>query len=108
MIDYDDFAKLDLRVARVLAAEKVENADKLLKLTIKVGSEERTLVAGIAKFYSVEEVVGKRIVIVANLEPRKLKGIESQGMLLAASSEEKGELVLLTVDRDIVEGAKVG
>ncbi|MFH0714105.1 MAG: methionine--tRNA ligase, partial [Candidatus Micrarchaeota archaeon] len=67
-----------------------------------------TLVAGIAQFYNCEEIVGKKIIVVANLEPRKLKGIESQGMLLAASDEGKDNLVLLTVDREIVDGCKVG
>lgn len=107
-ITYDDFAKLDLRVATILAAEKVPKADKLLKLTIRIGEEQRTLVAGIAQFYNCEEIVGKKIIVVANLEPRKLRGIESQGMLLAASDEGKDNLTLLTVDREIVDGCKVG
>ncbi len=106
-IKFDDFAKLDLRVAKIISAEKVEKADKLLKLSIQVGEEIRTLVAGIAEYYSPEEVIGKSIVIVANLEPRKLRGIESQGMLLAATSQENG-LVLITTDKEIETNSKVG
>ena len=95
-ITIEDFAKLDLRVAEVLAAEKVEDADKLLKLRIRLGEEERTLVAGIALHYAPEDVIGKRIIVVANLAPANLRGIESQGMLLAASDSE--HMQLLTVD----------
>ncbi len=83
LISIDDFAKIDLRVAKVLAAEKVEGADKLLKLRIRIGAEERTLVAGIALHYPPEELPGKSVVVVANLKPAKLRGIESQGMVLA-------------------------
>jgi methionyl-tRNA synthetase len=100
-ITYDDFAKLDLRVAKILDAEPVEGSDKLLKLRIRVGTEERTLVAGIAQNYAPDEILGKKIIIVANLEPRKIRGIESQGMLLAAAKEKDGKLVgpcLATVD----------
>jgi methionine--tRNA ligase beta chain len=100
-ISYDDFSKLDLRVAKILEAEAVEGSDKLLKLKIRVGTEERTLVAGIGQHYAPDEVLGKKIIIIANLEPRKIKGIESQGMLLAAAQEEAGKLVklcLATVD----------
>ena len=89
---------MELRVATVLEAEKVENADKLLKLRIKVGEDERTLVAGIALHYRPEELVGKNVVMVFNLKPAKLRGIESQGMVLAASDDE-GNLQVLTVDK---------
>ncbi len=97
-ITIDDFAKVELRVATVLTAEKVENADKLLKLRIKVGEEERTLVAGVALHYAPEELVGKNVVVVFNLKPAKLRGIESQGMVLAASDDD-GNLQVLTVDK---------
>jgi len=100
-ITYDDFAKLDLRVAKILDAEAVEGSDKLLKLKIRVGTEERQLVAGIAKHYAPDEVLGKKIIIIANLEPRKIRGVESNGMLLAAAKEEDGKLTglcLATVD----------
>jgi len=104
-ISIEDFAKVDLRVAQVLAAKRVEGTDKLMELKVQVGTEERTIVAGIAKYYTAEELIGKKIVIVANLKPAKLRGIMSQGMLLAASTED--QLAVLTVDRDIPTGAKV-
>lgn len=106
-IKYEDFAKLDLRVAKVLKAERVKNSDKLIELRVSLGSEERTIVAGIGKFYSPQELLNKKIIIIANLEERKLMGISSQGMLLAASTSNKDKLSLLTVDRDIEEGAKI-
>ena len=87
LISIDDFAKIDLRVAEITAAEKVEGADKLLKLQVNIGTETRQIVAGIAKFYDPATLVGKKIVVVANLKPAKLRGIESQGMLLAASDD---------------------
>jgi methionyl-tRNA synthetase len=104
-ITIDDFAKVDLRVAEVLEASRIEGADKLLKLKVRIGEETRQIVAGIAKHYSPEQLIGKKIVVVANLKPTKLRGVESQGMLLAASSKEK--VVLVTVDEDIEAGAKV-
>jgi len=104
-VSYEDFAKLDLRVAEVLSAEKVEGKDKLLKLGIKIGEEERTIVAGIAQQYKPETLKGKKIVVLANLEPKKIGNLESNGMLLAA---EDGENVsLLVLDKDIKSGAKV-
>lgn len=103
-ITIDDFAKIDLRVAEVLAAEKVANADKLLKLRIRIGEEERTLVAGVALHYAPEDLVGKHIVVVANLAPATLRGIESQGMLLAAS--DRDHLQVLTVDQ-VESGGRV-
>ncbi|BAL81087.1 methionine--tRNA ligase [Caldisericum exile] len=106
-IKYEDFTKLDLRVAKILSARRVKNSDKLIELRVSLGSEERTIVAGIGKFYSEEELVGKKIVIIANLEERKLMGITSQGMLLAASTPNKENLSLLIVDKDIEEGAKI-
>lgn len=106
-VKYEDFAKLDLRVARILKASRVKNSDKLIELKVTLGNEERTIVAGIGKFYSEEELIGKKIVIIANLEERKLMGITSQGMLLAASTPNKEKLSLLTVDKDIEEGAKI-
>lgn len=104
-ITIDDFAKIDLRVAKVLEAEKVEGADKLLKLKLEMGEEIRQVVSGIAKHYSPDELVGKFVILVANLKPVKLKGIESQGMILAASNDK--DLVLAALDKDIESGAKV-
>ncbi|MFA4874832.1 MAG: methionine--tRNA ligase [bacterium] len=104
-IDISEFAKIDLRVAVVVAAERVEGADKLLKLRISLGSEERQIVAGIAKHYAPEELVGRRVVVVANLKPAKLRGIDSDGMLLAASDEST--VSILTPLKDVAIGSKV-
>ncbi|OIQ59326.1 methionine--tRNA ligase [Moorella thermoacetica] len=104
-ITIEEFARIKLRVGLVLAAEKVANADKLLKLQVRVGDEERTIVAGIARHYQPEELVGKRVVIVANLKPAKLRGIVSQGMVLAAVDDES--LSLVTTERAIKDGAQV-
>lgn len=105
LISIEDFAKIDLRVAKVLEAEKVEGADKLLKLKLEMGNEIRQVVSGIAKHYTPEELVGKFVILVANLKPVKLKGIESQGMILAASDDK--ELVLAGLDKAIKSGTKV-
>ena len=106
LIEYDDFAKVKLRVAKVLVAEKHPNADKLLRLEIDLGDEKRQIVAGIAKTYAPEDLVGKTIIVVANLKPAKLRGLESQGMLLAATSPE-GTTRVLTVDEIIPAGSRV-
>lgn len=106
-IAIDDFAKLDLRVAKVIACEKVEKSDKLLKLQLDIGLETRQVVSGIAKYYKPEEMVGKKVIVIANLKPAKLMGIESQGMILAASDAEENRLTLVTVDGDIPEGSPV-
>jgi methionyl-tRNA synthetase len=106
-VKYEDFAKLDLRVAKVIEAKRVKNSDKLIELNVSLGNETRTIVAGIGKFYSEEELLNKKIVIITNLEERKLMGITSQGMLLAASTPEKDKLSILTVDKDIEEGAHI-
>ncbi len=104
-INMEDFAKVDLRVAEVVAAEKVVKSKRLLKLTVQVGSEPRTLVAGIAEHYEPATLVGRKVVIVANLEPATLMGVESNGMALAAS--EGNDLALIVLDRDLPSGAKV-
>jgi methionyl-tRNA synthetase len=93
-------------VAEVIEAAKVTGADKLLQLKIKIGDEQRQIVAGIAKAYTPEEMVGKKIIVVANLQPAKIRGIESNGMLLAASMGDK--MVLVGLDKDIDSGAKIG
>jgi methionyl-tRNA synthetase len=102
----DDFRKITLRVARVVSAEKVEKSEKLLKLRVSLGAEERQVVAGIAKHYDPAALVGKKVVIVANLKPAKLMGLESKGMILAASDDE-GHLTILTPEEDIPEGSIV-
>lgn len=104
-IEFDDFSKLDLRVARVQAANKVPKTDKLMQLEVDLGFEKRTIVSGIAEQYTPEELIGKNIVIIANLKPAKIRGIESQGMLL--TSENDGRLSLLTVMKDIPAGSKI-
>lgn len=106
-IGYGDFSKLDLRVAEIQNVEEIEGADKLYKLTVSVGEELRTICAGIKEFYSMEELRGKRIIVLANLETKKLRGIESQGMLLAASNKEKTKVSLITPDQEIEIGSKV-
>jgi methionyl-tRNA synthetase len=104
-ISIAEFARVDLRVAEVLAAEKLPRSRKLLKLTVRIGEETRTLVAGIAEHYAPEALVGRKVVVVANLEPATLMGVESNGMVLAGSTD--GALALLTLDRDLPSGAKV-
>jgi len=105
-ITIQDFQKIDLRVARVLQCENVEKSDKLLKLQIEIGFEKRQIIAGIAQHYKPEELVGKQIIVVANLEPVKIRGMESNGMLLAATGSN-GELALLTVEREVESGSRV-
>ena len=106
MVNYDDFKKIDLRVAKILKAERVEGSEKLVKLQIDVGElGQRQLIAGIGTIYTPEILVGKQIVIVANLEPRKLMGYESQGMLLAAS-DELGP-VLLAPESEVEPGTVI-
>ena len=100
-----DFARVDLRVAEVVAAEAMPKSKKLLRLTISLGEESRTVLAGIAEHYAAADLVGRKVVVVANLEPAKLMGVESNGMVLAGSSE--GRLALLALDRDLPPGAKV-
>ncbi|MBI4043332.1 MAG: methionine--tRNA ligase subunit beta [Candidatus Diapherotrites archaeon] len=105
-ITYDEFRKIELRTARILEVEDIPGKDKLYKLSIEVGSEKRTLVAGIKQWYSKEELKGKMIVIVANLEPKTLGGIESQGMLLAVD-DANGNFSLVVAERPIDSGAAV-
>jgi len=113
-VTYNDFTKLDLRVAKILEAERVEGSDKLIKLQVSLGekieedseSGNRQIVAGIGKAYEPEDLIGKNITIIANLEPRVVFGVESQGMLLAAKDEEN--FGLITVDGEMSAGVKVG
>jgi methionyl-tRNA synthetase len=104
-IEFDDFAKLDLRVGTIKTAEKVKKADRLLQLNVDLGFEERTIVSGIAEHFTTEEVIGQQVVVVCNLEPRKLRGIVSQGMILMA--EEKGKLVFVEPSKAIDPGSGV-
>lgn len=105
-IVYDDFAKLELKAATVIACEKVEKADKLLKLEVDLGTEKRTIVSGIAQHYQPEDMVGKQVIVVTNLAPRKMKGIESQGMILTAEDSD-GKLQLLKPENPVAPGSNV-
>ena len=105
-IQFEDFEKLDIRVGTVKACERVPKADKLLKLTIADGLDDRTIVSGIAKHYAPEDLVGRQVCFIANLPPRKLRGIESQGMILSAENFN-GELSVITVDREVKPGSEV-
>ncbi|MBQ7793211.1 MAG: methionine--tRNA ligase, partial [Clostridia bacterium] len=103
--EFDDFLKLDLRVGKVIECEKVKKSDKLLRFTLQVGSETRQILSGIAKFHSPEELIGKNVVFIANFKPRKMMGLESQGMILSA--EYGDELSVLTTLKDIQSGAEI-
>jgi methionyl-tRNA synthetase len=104
-IDIDRFFETQLRVARIVSAERVPNTDKLLQLQVDLGSEKRQIVAGIALAYEPEALVGKHIIVVANLEPARIRGVESQGMLLAADLD--GKPIVATFEQDIPPGTPV-
>ena len=104
-ISIDDFRKIELKVATIKSAEAHPNADKLIVLQVDLGGEQRQICAGIRNHYTAEELVGKQIVVVANLETAKLRGLESQGMLLAASDE--GRVIIMTPEKTVLPGAKV-
>jgi methionyl-tRNA synthetase len=106
-ITIDDFAKVELRVGKIQSAERIQGADKLLKLMVDIGGEVRQVLAGIALGYTPEELVGRKVVLVANLAPRKMRGLESNGMLLAASAGADGKPVLCTFAEEIPVGAQV-
>jgi methionine--tRNA ligase beta chain len=105
-ISYDDFKKLDLRMGKVTAAEPIEGADKLLKLTVSLGEESRTIVAGIAQHHAPEAVVGRILPFILNIEPRTLKGVVSEGMLLACA-KDGAEPVLLVPEKDVPPGTVI-
>lgn len=103
IIDIEEFRKIKLVVAEIKEASKVENTDKLLRLKIDIGTEERVLVAGVAQNYKPEELVGRKIIVVANLKPAKIRGVESQGMMLAA--EDNGTISILSLDKPVKNGS---
>jgi len=105
-ITIDDFDKINIKIGEVLECEKVEKSDKLLKSQIKIGNEIKQIVSGIAKWYTPEQMIGKKVVVVTNLKPVKLRGVMSEGMILAASDDD-GNLVLVSTDSNIVSGAEV-
>jgi methionyl-tRNA synthetase len=104
-IDIDFFRKLDLKVGKILEAEDVEKSSKLIKIRVSLGGREKTILSGIRKTYKSSDLIGKKVIIIDNLKPAMLMGMESQGMLLAASDEEG--ISLLTVDKDIEEGSSI-
>jgi methionyl-tRNA synthetase len=107
-ISIDDFTKIDLRVAQIVVAERIPKADKLLRLEVDLGTERRQILSGIAEFYTPEELIGKRIAIIANLAPRKMRGLESHGMLLAASGEDhSSKPILATFSDEIALGSRI-
>lgn len=108
MISYEDFKKTELRVGKILEATRVERSQKLLKLLVDLGAEKRQILAGIGKHYEPEGLINTSIVVVSNLEPRSLMGEESQGMLLAASDDEKNTLVLIRPGEEISPGSLIG
>ncbi len=107
IVNLSDWEKLDLRVGKITKVEDIGGADKLYKLTVDIGSEKRTVCAGIKNHYSKDELKGKKIILFTNLAPRKLKGIESQGMILAAVNEEENKVILLAPEEDIKIGSKI-
>jgi methionyl-tRNA synthetase len=107
IITFDDFVKVDLRVGEIKDVEEIEGADKLWKLSVDLGEEKRTICAGIKEYYSKEELMNKKIIVVVNLAPRKMRGIESQGMLLAASDKEHKNVILISPEKDIENGSKI-
>jgi methionyl-tRNA synthetase len=107
-ISIDDFAKVELRVAQIVVAERIPKADKLLRLEVDLGPHgKRQILSGIAEWYAPEELVGRRIVVITNLAPRKMRGLESHGMLLAASEGEGGKPALATCGEEIALGARL-
>ncbi|MCK4647562.1 methionine--tRNA ligase subunit beta [Candidatus Pacearchaeota archaeon] len=109
IIEFKDWEKLDLRVGKILEVEDIGEADKLYKLTIDLGDKigKRTICAGIKEHYSKEELKNKKVIIFVNLTPRKLRGVESQGMILAACTEDETEVVLISPEKDIGVGSRV-
>ncbi len=105
-VSFDQFKQLDLRVAQIKNCDDIQGADRLYKLTIDMG-EERQIVAGIKGHYTKEELIGRKIIVLANLEPRTIRGLTSHGMLLAASDQAKTAIVLITTDKDIPNGSTV-
>jgi len=108
IVDFSEWEKVDLRVGEIEKVEDVKGADKLYKLTIGLGKEVRTICAGLKQYYSKDDLTGKRCVVFVNLKPRMMKGIESQGMILAAVNEDDNKVVLIVPEEEIEIGSKVG
>ena len=105
-ISFNDFKKLELKVGEIKTVEDIEGADKIYKLTVDIG-EERTLVAGVKHWYQKEELIGKKVAVVANLDPKTIRGVESHGMVLVASTADKSALTILTLDKDMPNGSSI-
>jgi methionyl-tRNA synthetase len=106
-ISFADFQKMDIRVGQIKTAEDVPGADKLYKLTVDIGGKVRQLVAGIKPYYTKEELPGRKVLVLANLEPKTIRGVESFGMVLCAHNEDRSQLTCTTTEKDIVIGTKV-
>jgi len=107
IIEFKDWEKLDLRVGKILEVEDIEGADKLFKISVDIGNEKRIVCAGLKPYYLKEELVGKKIILFVNLAPRKLRGIESQGMVLASVSDDEEQVKLIKPDEDVEVGSKI-
>ncbi|MFO7872086.1 MAG: methionine--tRNA ligase subunit beta [Candidatus Undinarchaeales archaeon] len=107
-IDFNEFKKIELRAGKILSAEEIEGKDKIYKLNVDIGEEERTIVAGVAEYYKTEELEGKMIVVVKNLKPAKIAGIKSEGMLLAAYDDKENICVLISPEKEVKPGMQVG
>ena len=105
-VSFDDFMKMDIRIGKILEAEKVAKSNKLLKMKVDTGLDQRTIVSGIAKYFKPEEVIGKQVSVLANLAPRKIMGVESQGMILLAEDQD-GKLVFVAPDDEVTNGSTV-
>lgn len=107
IVEFKDWEKIDLRVGEIVEVDEISNADKLYKLKINIGSENKIVCAGIKQHYSKEELMNKKIILFVNLKPRKLRGIESQGMILAACTDDGSKIVLISPSKEIEAGCKV-
>ena len=107
MITIKDFKKIELKVAQILGAEKIPKTDRLLKVKVDLGGEERTLVAGLGAHYTPEELLGLKVIVVTNLQPATIKGITSNGMMLGVGCSDRNDIALLTVNRDVPSGTRV-
>ncbi len=105
IINFDDFEKIDLRIGKIIEAERMEGSDKIIKTIVDLGEEKRQILAGIGKYYSPEDLINKVVTVIVNLSPRKIMELESQGMILAVKDEEN--LSILTTDKDIKIGSKI-
>ncbi len=107
MITLPEFKRIDLRVGEVIEAEQIKNTDRLLKVSVDVGGERRTLVAGVARQYTPAQLIGMKVIVATNLEPATIRGVVSQGMLLGANCHTEQEIALLTVSRDVPSGTPI-